>query len=61
MREEIVHQKVYDLIIGKADITIDPNYKCTHDHGDHDHDHDGHECGDENCEDPGHHHSANNA
>ncbi|EKD69099.1 MAG: hypothetical protein ACD_47C00259G0001 [uncultured bacterium] len=63
MREEIVHQKVYELIIGKADITIDPNYKCTHDH-DHEHDHDGHdhghECDDENCED-GHHHSANNA
>jgi len=30
MREEIVHQKVYDLIISKAVITIDPNYKCTH-------------------------------
>lgn len=66
MREEIVHQKVYDLIIGKADITIDPNYKCTHEHEhEHEHDHDdhehGHECDDENCEDAGHHHSANNA
>ena len=45
MREEIVHQKVYDLLIEKADLTIDPNYKCTeHDHA-HAHDHvHGEEC-----------------
>lgn len=57
MREEIVHQKVYDHIIGKAEITIDPNYKCTHERG-HSHDEGGHgrECADENCENPEHHH-----
>lgn len=47
MREEIVHQKVYDMLIGKASLTLDPNYKCEHEkHHDHDHEHDhdhGHE------------------
>ena len=72
MREEIVHQKAYDLIIAKADITIDPNYKCTHEHGEHDHEGHDHEdgccddgneneyeCGD-GCENPEHGHTRGN-
>lgn len=42
IREEIVHAKVFDGLIAKAKVTIDPDFKCTHDH-DHDHDHDHHE------------------
>ncbi|HOD42127.1 MAG: Trigger factor [bacterium ADurb.Bin243] len=60
MREEIVHQKVYDSIIEKAQITIDPNYKCTHDHAHGEEDHD-HECGDDECDNPEHHHASTNA
>lgn len=72
MREEIVHQKVYEVIISKADITIDPNYKCTHEHDAHGHEGHDHEdgccddgddneyeCGD-GCENPEHSHARNN-
>jgi len=50
MREEIVHQKVMEMLIQKASIELDPNYKCSHeDHHEHDHDHD-------NCDEHGHDH-----
>lgn len=32
MKEEIVHQKVFDVLISRAKITIDPDYKCEHEH-----------------------------
>ncbi len=60
IREEIVHQKVYDHLISQASITIDPDYKCTHEHGEHDHSHDGEdeECGDECVHNHGDEHNA---
>lgn len=50
IKDEIVHQKVHELLINKAKITIDPNYKCGHEN-DHEHVHG------ESC-DHGHDHEA---